>query len=161
MSALIDQFARLRGILRRRGQSQENAEDLVQEAFLRLYEFQQSGRDVIKPEAFVVRAAFNLAVDAGRKKSRDLTVGESVEELQLPDLSPSPEERLATDQRLATARRILNSQMAFRTREIFVLHRVEGLKQAEIALRLGISVSAVEKHIARAVLVLMEGLKDS
>ena len=37
-----------------------------------------------------------------------------------------------------------------RTRDVFVLHRLEQMKQAEIAGLFGISVSSVEKHIARA-----------
>jgi RNA polymerase sigma-70 factor (ECF subfamily) len=38
-----------------------------------------------------------------------------------------------------------------RTRDIFVLFRLDQLKQSEIAARMGISVSAVEKHVVRAV----------
>jgi len=37
-----------------------------------------------------------------------------------------------------------------RTRDIFILFRVEKMRQAEIAKRLGVSVSAVEKHVIRA-----------
>ena len=37
-----------------------------------------------------------------------------------------------------------------RTRQVFVLNRVEGLSYDEIATRLGISVSSVQKHLARA-----------
>ena len=37
-----------------------------------------------------------------------------------------------------------------RTREVFVLHRIEGMKYSEIARALDISVSAVEKNMARA-----------
>jgi RNA polymerase sigma-70 factor (ECF subfamily) len=37
-----------------------------------------------------------------------------------------------------------------RTRDVFLLVRLENMKQAEIAARLGISVSAVEKHLAKA-----------
>jgi RNA polymerase sigma factor (sigma-70 family) len=42
-----------------------------------------------------------------------------------------------------------------RTREIFLLHRLDGLKYREIAAQLGITVSAVEKHIAKATLFLV------
>ena len=43
-----------------------------------------------------------------------------------------------------------------RTREIFLMHRVEGCGCSQIAERFGVSVSAVEKHIAKAVLALMD-----
>ena len=48
--------------------------------------------------------------------------------------------------------------MRQRTRASFVMHRIDGLKYREIAERLGISQSAVEKHIARATVVLSEAL---
>ena len=43
-----------------------------------------------------------------------------------------------------------------RTREVFLMHRIEEMKYREIAQALGISQSAVEKHIARAALFLAE-----
>lgn len=156
MGTTAEQFTRLKALLRRRGQTPENAEDLVQEAFLRLHEFLGTGHEVQKPEAFLTRTAFNLAVDASRKEPRDRFAPEPVEDLPLVDLDPTPEERLATQQRLAQARDVLQRRVSARTREAFLLHRVEGLKHPEIAARMGISVSAVEKHIARAVLALMQ-----
>src|SRR5688572_24918778 len=89
------QFRKLKQLLRRRGQSAEDAEDLVQEAFLRLHTFLNEGHEVQRPEAFLVRTALNLAVDASRRarrEHRDQFEPESIEELSLVDLSPSPEE---------------------------------------------------------------------
>ena len=48
-----------------------------------------------------------------------------------------------------------------RTRIIFVLRRLEGMKYSEIAHKLGISVSAVEKHMLRAMSYLTERMRDS
>jgi RNA polymerase sigma factor (sigma-70 family) len=57
-------------------------------------------------------------------------------------------------------RRSLQS-LSKRTQEVFFLHRLEGFSYAEIARRLGVSVSAVEKHIASAVAALvMERQKE-
>ncbi|MGH7104765.1 MAG: sigma factor-like helix-turn-helix DNA-binding protein, partial [Acetobacteraceae bacterium] len=47
-------------------------------------------------------------------------------------------------------------QLGPRTRKIFILHRLEGRTHAEIAAQHGISISAVEKHIARAALAIAE-----
>lgn len=47
-----------------------------------------------------------------------------------------------------------------RTRVIFILRRLEGLKYQDIANRFGISVSAVEKHMERAVAQLAKGMDD-
>ena len=45
-----------------------------------------------------------------------------------------------------------------RTRNVFLLARLENMKQAEIARRLGVSVSGVEKHLARAIAHLSQRL---
>ena len=46
--------------------------------------------------------------------------------------------------------------MPERTRDIFVLHRFENISYGEIAMRMNISVSAVEKHIMKALKLLMD-----
>jgi RNA polymerase sigma-70 factor (ECF subfamily) len=73
--------------------------------------------------------------------------------MYLVDLSPSPDEVFAAEQRLLKIRRSL-AALSERTQQAFFLHRLEGFSYAEIAQRLGVSVSAVEKHIANAVAVL-------
>ena len=62
---------RLKQLLHRRGQSPEDSEDLVQEAFLRLHKFMDSGQEARQPEALLVTTVLNLAVDAKRRDRRD------------------------------------------------------------------------------------------
>lgn len=148
------QIRKLKHLLRRRGQSPEDAEDLVQEAFLRLQAFLNKGHEVQRPEGFLVRTALNLAVDASRRANRehrDQFELQSIEELSLVDLSPSPEELLSAEKRLMQIRQVLDSKVTVKTREVFFLHRLEGFTHDEIAARLGMNVRAVETHIARAV----------
>ena len=147
-------------LLRRRGRTREEAEDLVQEAFVRMQEYCKGGGAVREPEAFLVRTVLNLAVDARRRDRRDLYEKQSVEDMYLVDLSPSPDEVFAAEQRLLKIRRSL-AALSERTQQAFFLHRLEGFSYAEIAQRLGVSVSAVEKHIANAIAVLaMERQKE-
>jgi len=49
----------------------------------------------------------------------------------------------------------ITDSLGARTREIFLMHRISGLKHRDIAAHLGITVSAVEKHIAKASLFLL------
>jgi len=143
----------LKKLLRRRGRTCEEAEDLVQEAFVRMQVYCQQGGTVRQPEAFLVRTVLNLAVDVRRRDRRDLYEKQSVEDLYLIDLSPAPDEVFAAEERLLKIRRSLKA-LSERAQEAFFLHRLEGFSYAEIAQRLGVSVSAVEKHIANAVAVL-------
>lgn len=150
-------FSRVRAALMRRGRSEQDAEDFVQEAWVRLacYEREQP---VEQPEAFLMRAALNLSIDAHRSR---VSRGEEVlvEDVVLIDATPAAEDVLLARERMARLSVCL-SRLNEKTREIFLSHRVDGLTYQEIARRHGLSTSTVEKHIAKATLQLttwMEG----
>ena len=157
MSRPLASFARLLKLLRKRGRSHEEAEDLIQEAYLRLHEYCKT-QLVKEEEAFLVRAVLRLSIDRHRRERRHLFSKETVEELDaestLVDHSPSADDILAAEQRLDKIRATLDA-VSQRTREIYIAHR-GGYGYAEIAAHLRISESAVQKHVARAVLALME-----
>jgi RNA polymerase sigma factor (sigma-70 family) len=158
------QFRKVMNVLRRRGQSREDAEDLVQEAFLRLHVFLKEGHEVRAPESFLIRTALNLAVDARRRDARDRRdhfLPDTIENLTIADLGPTPEESVTAELRLKEMRKVLEEKVSPTTREVFLLHRLEGFTHEEIAERLGISLRSVEKRIARAITVVwMERRKE-
>ncbi|HEY5808765.1 MAG TPA: sigma-70 family RNA polymerase sigma factor [Povalibacter sp.] len=140
--------------VRRVVRGSDNAEDLLHSAFVRLSEY--SDRDTVEnPSAFLVRTAANLAVDEGRRtrvrRESPIDIGEM---LDISDGQPLHPEVLAAQERLEKVMVALES-LGPRTREIFLLHRLDGMKYREIAARLDITVSAVEKHIAKASLFLV------
>lgn len=149
-------FRTLRRVLLGRGNSRADTEDLIQEAFLRMQEYCEKGGEVHRPQGFLMRTALRLAANARRDAHRELYCEEPVEELrQLIDCTPRPDEVLAGQQCLIRMREALDAASQ-RTREVLFMHRLDGLSYAEIAGRLGISVSAVEKHVAKALLILAE-----
>lgn len=150
-------FSRVRAALMRRGRSEHEAEDLVQEAWLRLASYEQH-QVVVQPEAFLMRAALNLSIDAHRARSSH---GEEVllDEVVLVDATPSAEAALLARERIARLSVCL-SRLNDKTRAIFLANRVDGMTYQEIARLHRLSVSSVEKHIAKATLLLtswMEG----
>lgn len=154
--ALPKYFRRVQRLLFRKGHSWAEAEDLIQEAFLRMQEYCNEGGEVRQPEAFLIRTAVRLGINAQRDAHHDLYVDKHVEELtQLIDASPCPDEVLAAEECLVRMRNSLDA-VSPRTREVFFMQRIDGLTYVEIARNLGISVSAIEKHMARALAVLSD-----
>lgn len=140
--------------LRRVG-SRTEAEDLTQEVFVRLLGAANLDR-LEHVEAFVFRVAANLLHDRGRKAIRgrttaEVTAGEAlIEELALEMGEDfEPERVLIGKQTIVEVLKCLN-ELGERTRNIFILFRLEGMKQREIANLYGISPSTVEKHVMKA-----------
>jgi RNA polymerase sigma factor (sigma-70 family) len=144
----------LKNQLTRRGRSREEAEDLIQEGIVRVYEYRAKGGQVHEPEAVLVRTVARLSMNERRDGHRHLYVKRPLDDLQLVDPHSHPDRTLDSEQRLQHIMRALES-VSERTREVFFLHRLAGLDHTEIARRYGISVSAVEKHVARAMAVLI------
>src|SRR5579863_435971 len=117
MRSLQDYLRYLKKLLRSRGATRENAEDLVQEAVLRLHVYIREGGEVRNREAFVTRTALNLAVDAHRHARGDCYEREPVEDLHLVDIGPTPDEVLAAEERLLKMRQTLDGA-SVRTREV-------------------------------------------
>jgi RNA polymerase sigma factor (sigma-70 family) len=148
---------RLRNLLRRSGRSHEDTEDLIQEALLRLHEYCRTA-EVDDQEAFLIRTVRNLSIDWHRTGHRALYAKQSVEDVEaavcLPDERPTPDVILSAQDRLHRVGKILEA-ISERTRDIYFAHRA-GFSYAEIGERMHISRSTIEKHIARAVLALMD-----
>jgi len=142
-------FSRVRAALMRRGRTMHDADDLVQEAWVRLacYEREQT---VDKPEAFLMRTALNLSIDAYRARESH---GEEVllDDVVLVDTTPSAEAALLARERLARLSVCLG-RLNDKTRDIYLAHRIDGTTYQEIARLHRLSVSSVEKHIAKATL---------
>lgn len=145
---------KLRRLLRSRGRTIDDSDDLIQEAFLRLHLYCRN-HSVDKQEAFLVRTALNLAADQIRHEHRIVFESDGLETLPLVDPSPAPDAVYAGQKRLLHWREGL-AALSPRRREVFLLNRLEGYSFSQIAKRLGITLSMVEKHAAKAVLFLAE-----
>jgi RNA polymerase sigma-70 factor (ECF subfamily) len=148
---------RLRRLLRRQGRTREDAEDLIQESLLRLHEYTRSST-VSNNSAFLARTVRNLSIDRYRREHRHLYALETVEELEqndvLQDEGPAPDDIVSSQRRLQKVESILRA-VSPRTCDIYFAHRA-GYSYTEIGEQLRVSKSTIEKHIARAVLALMD-----
>lgn len=162
LNARLD--ARFRGPLMsfflRRVRDRSEAEDLTQDVFARLLAAVERG-DIDNSEAFVFRVAANLLNDRARRHARrgqpvSLDLDDQREDVVAGPDRQFVEERdpervlLGSD----SLRRVLAAldELGQRTRDIYILFRLEQIKQREIAVLYGISTSTVEKEIMRATL---------
>lgn len=133
-----------------------DAEDLLQAAYLRFMSYPRRAT-IDNVQAFLVRTAINIDVDNYRRERFFARI--TTEVRSDAENPPLQDEVLAARTRLKRAEEGL-SRLPPRTREILLMHRLEKMKYREIAKRLDISESAVEKHVAKGTLFLgkwMEG----
>src|SRR5438067_7206661 len=149
LKAYLENEAALKRFLRRFMKSRDAIDDLAQEAFLRAFAA-ESARLIESPKAFLFKVAKNLALNALAKQS-SVTIeplGDFEGQEVLEDSSQAAVDD-AVDGRerirvLARAIAALPPQCA----KVFILRKMQGLSQKEIAARLGISVRTVENHVA-------------
>lgn len=151
--------AKIRRVLRRRGQSVDEADDLIQEAFLRLHVYCRD-HTIRNAGGFLFRTALNLACDRKRRDRVAAVIPGSLDELPLIDPYPLPDEVCAGQERLQRMKAGLEA-MSPRRREVFILSRIEGYSFPQIAERLGITLSMVEKHAAKAILFLTDWMDEA
>ncbi|UYY58031.1 RNA polymerase sigma factor [Sphingomonas sp. S2-65] len=160
---MIQRLERLRSGLtvwfKRRTGDLSEAQDLVQESFLRIV--QKEGVDELEHlEGYAYRVAANILIDRHRRRrARHIEDHVGLEEVGQPTDGIDPHRELEARLALAASAEALG-RLPERTRTIFILRRLEGMRHKEIAVRLGISVSAVEKHVVRAMTALAAGGED-
>ena len=141
----------------RRIHSRTEAEDLTQQVFVRLLATTRTKLEAIDhAEGFVFTVAANLLKDRNRSSAVRY-------ERPMPALDPDliteiaseavedrhPERVLLARESLQGALKTLDA-LGERTRDIFILHRLENMKHRDIAELFGLSVSSVEKHVIKA-----------
>jgi RNA polymerase sigma-70 factor (ECF subfamily) len=152
--AAIDTLSReYRSVLQRyflrRGLPQSDVEDLVQDVFVRLSR-RKGLSGMASVEGYLFETAASVAIDYWRgARRRGSLLREPYDEARHAIEDFGPDRILAGREALGTVVEGL-LELPERTRNVFILARLEQLRHAEIARRLGISVSAVEKHLIKA-----------
>lgn len=145
-------WARARAVIIRAGAPDNDADDIVQEAFARLEAYTRS-QELRSEEAFVVHAALNITRDQARKRSRWALLGKPGGIDDLCDGEPDAHDMAYAKEKLRRAKAGL-AQLDPVTERCLLAQRLDGLSIAEIAEREGLHYAATQKRIARAVLFL-------
>ncbi len=131
----------------------EMARDLVQDAFVKIW----LKREILRPDqsffAILAKFGINLAQDELRRRKVREKHYDRVSELWKKP-GENPEASLVMSQTQALVSKVIAEDMPERCRQVFVLSRVEGLANAEVAELLDISKKTVENQLNRAVKIL-------
>jgi RNA polymerase sigma-70 factor (ECF subfamily) len=140
----------LRAYIRRLTRDPAIAEDLLHDTFARIIAA-ESWREIDSPAGFAIRTARNVVYDAlRRQKVVAIEFVADVGAFGLADDTADPEATLVARDELKRLRAIVEA-LPTQQRRVFTLRKVYGLPPGEIAERLGLSVSTVEKHLVKAV----------
>jgi RNA polymerase sigma-70 factor (ECF subfamily) len=137
------------GFLLTRVNSEQEARDVAQEAYVRMLELDAVGA-VSFLRAYLFKIAANLATDRARQRATHLRLQEQyLAPLSRQAQPPTPERTVAARQELELVRRFM-AELPPRCREAFYWHRFRDLSVLEIAQQLGVSDRMVRAYLVRA-----------
>lgn len=147
LQVFLSQRSQMEALVSRRIGCRATAADLVQDLFVRFWR-----RPLVQVEelnTYLLRCAGNIAIDYLRNEGTRARLNEGL----VPDAqalhSDEPQAALEASNDLRHIETALRG-LPEKTRRIFLLNRIHGRKYAEIAKAMGLSQSAVEKHMMRA-----------
>ena len=126
----------------------EDAAEIAQEAWLRLYRVEDPTR-LDNPKAFLYQTAANLAIDRVRRAKLESRYRERERLLSGEGAEPSAERSVSAAQSLELIKQTLD-ELPVKCRQAFMMHRSRDMSYPEIARALGVSTSMVEKYIITA-----------
>ncbi len=132
-------------------------EDLVHDVFVRIAQ-RKSGGSIDNLSGYIFETASNVLRDRARRRkvrAAELHDPFDVDEHGGTDFAP---DRILDGQKRLHDASVALLELPERTRHVFILRRLEGLRYQDIAARLGLSVSGVEKHMRQAMAFLYQRL---
>lgn len=151
-AVFIENYSFLKRFLARFFSNSQDIEDVAQEAYLRAFAAEQKKTSIEQPKAFLFRIAKNVALNKLTKKSRQITdFIEDVSTSIVLESEASAEEEVDAQELFGLYCEAVAS-LPEKSRQVFLLRKVHGLAHKEIAARMLLSVSSVEKYLRQAIL---------
>ena len=157
LQVFLSQRSQMEALVNRRVGCRATAADLVQDLFLRFWR-----RPLVQVEelsTYLLRCAGNIAIDHLRSEGTRIRASEGLMVEPPGSHGSGPQAALEAGNDLRHVEAALRA-LPQRTRQIFLLNRIHGRKYAEIAKAMGLSQSAVEKHMMRALEACKASLRE-
>lgn len=139
----------LRRFLRRYLRRDQDIDDVLQQAYLNVFTLEKAGGSIEEPKALLFQVAKNLALNELNRKSQRMT--DFIEECQSVSVAElasatTVENELEAQQTLKLYWEAI-AELPKKCRHVYILRKVHGLSHKEIAERMGITLSGVEKQL--------------
>ena len=150
-TVILPQEAALRGRLRRILPSTHELDDMVAEVLTRAYAT-ENWENVTTGRAYLFTIARNLVIDAARRNK--IVSFETIADLELLQGESNVEAQLHAREALRQVEAIVDT-LPIQCKRVFILRRIHEKSMLEIAEEMSLSVSTVEKHLAKAIAIVM------
>jgi len=157
LNVFLEYQARLKRLLASRLRSLHTAEDLTQDLYFKLPRVTEPFPSRDDARRYLVRMALNAAMDHQRVEGRRAELLAGAVELS-EGVAASPEDGVISNDEIAQLEEVLRN-LPPKCRDVLYLSRVEGMTHTEIAGKLGVSKSLVDKYAVRALMQCRERLK--
>ncbi len=150
---------RLYGFVIRYVKQEEDAEEIVQEVFMKIWETRNKIDVYSSFESFLFTITYNSAISLLRKRANEKKYLDYLKSLQEVNRAPELTEEIQFNE-LNNKLQALLDELTPRQKEIFQLSRNEGLSHEEIAGKLNISVNTVKNHMVSTLHYLRKNLDN-
>lgn len=157
-AAIEAYYDEIRAAMRRRGASPVQATEIVHDLYIRLSRNPQPLAGARSLKAFLIRAAVNLGIDRARRLAFEQTLFATLDagaEALAHRPGTAIEAHLDRPRRIAFLRKVI-LELPPQCRNVFIAHRLMGMRKDEIATALAIRRRMVDRHLRKAMLHCLE-----
>lgn len=151
-------YTRLFSYIKTYTKNDSNAEDIIQETFIRLWENKESINVDASILAFLHKIAYNIFIDTYRKGKRNQSLLDALSYEAITE-SIEEEEGITRIKKVQMVKKSIE-ELPPRCREIFKMSKYEGLKYIEIAEALNLSIKTVEVQMSKAFSYIRQQVKE-
>lgn len=140
--------------------NEAEADDIVQEVFVKIWESRHKLEDYKLLNSYIFTIAYNNSIDLIRKRINNAKYLEHLKNSAVINFTPTIISHIEYNELNIQTEKLIAS-LPERQKQVYLLHREEGLTYPEIAEKLGISKNTVENHMVKALKYLRQNIDNS
>ncbi|HTO14707.1 MAG TPA: RNA polymerase sigma-70 factor [Edaphocola sp.] len=140
----------------------DQAMDIVQDAFVSYYEKMKSSHQIVHVRAYLYKSVYNKALTTIKKQKTARKRGEEI--TYLASKSSNAQDKIIEDEEKVRMERIMENALSLLTdqvKTVFMKSRLDGKKYREIAAEMDLSIKTVEAHLSKALKIIRNYVKEN